>query len=88
SDYVIRSTQSRVKYKGESFPPAYTPDMVKGDVMIESDLYTRYAGELQLARKEMKNSGKTNVVARVVEEERFLIDLIEPWGKFAFKLKR
>lgn len=88
SDYVIRSTQSRVKYKGESFPPAYTPDMEKGDVMIESDLYTRYAGELQLARKEMKNSGKTNVVARVVEEEKFLIDLIEPWGKFGFKLKK
>ncbi|MGL4570256.1 MAG: DUF871 domain-containing protein [Clostridium sp.] len=88
SDYVIRSTQSRVKYKGESFTPFNTPDMKKGDVLIESDLYTRYAGELQLARKEMKNSGKTNVVGRVVEDEHFLIDFIDPWSKFAFKLKK
>ncbi len=87
SDYVIRSTQSRVKYKGESFAPFNTQDMKKGDILIESDLYTRYAGELQVAIKEMKNSGKTNVVGRVVEEEQFLLDYIEPWSKFAFKLK-
>ncbi|MGL4773066.1 MAG: DUF871 domain-containing protein [Clostridium sp.] len=88
SEYVVRSTQSRVKYKGESFPPFNTPDMERGDVLIESDLYTRYAGELQLALKPMKNSGKTNVVAKVVPEELFLLDLIEPWDKFAFKLKK
>ncbi len=87
SDYVIRSTQSRVKYKGESFEPFNTVDMKKGDILIESDLYTRYAGELQLARKEMKNSGKTNVVGKVIEEEQFLMDYIEPWGKFGFKVK-
>ncbi|MEG0297160.1 MAG: DUF871 domain-containing protein [Clostridium sp.] len=84
SEYVARSTQSRVKYKGESFPPAYTPDMERGDVLIESDLYTRYAGELQVALKEMKNSGKTNVVARIVPEERFLLNYIKPWSKFGF----
>ena len=88
SDYVIRSTQSRVKYKGESFVPFNTKDMKKGDILIESDLYTRYAGELQVARKEMKNSGKTNVVGRVVEDEQFLLDYIEPWSKFGFKLKK
>lgn len=87
SDYVIRSTQSRVKYKGESFAPFNIKDMKKGDILIESDLYTRYAGELQVAIKEMKNSGKTNVVGRVVEAEQFLLDYIEPWSKFAFKLK-
>ena len=88
SDYVIRSTQSRVKYKGEKFVPFNTPNIERGDVLIESDLYTRYAGELQLAIKPMKNSGKTNVVAKVVEEELFLLDLIQPWDKFEFKMKR
>ncbi|MNP80696.1 hypothetical protein D3C76_1788680 [compost metagenome] len=61
--------------------------MEKGDILIESDLYTRYAGELQLALKDMKNIGKTNVVGRVVKEEVFLLDYIEPWGKFKFNLK-
>lgn len=88
SDYVVRSTQSRVKYKGTPFPPHNTPDIKKGDVLIESDLYTRYAGELQLAINDMKNSGKTNVVARVVPEELFLLEYIEPWAKFAFRLKK
>ncbi|MGL5152014.1 MAG: DUF871 domain-containing protein [Clostridium sp.] len=88
SEYVVRSTQSRVKYKGESFEPFNTVDMERGDVLVESDLYTRYAGELQLAIQSMKNSGKTNVVAKVVPEELFLLDLIEPWDKFGFKLKK
>ena len=64
-------------------------DVIKrGDIIVESDLYTRYAGELQVALKDMKNSGKSNVVARIVEEELFLLDYIEPWTKFSFKLKK
>lgn len=88
SDYVLRSTQSRVKYKGESFSPFNTPDIKRGDVLIESDLYSRYAGELQVALKDMKNSGKTNIVARISEDELFLLELIQPWSKFGFKLKK
>ena len=86
SDYLMRSTQSRVKYKGKSFPVAYTPDMAPGDIIVESDLYTRYAGELQVARKAMKNSGKSNVVARIVPEEVHLLEHVKPWDKFKFEL--
>lgn len=82
SDYVIRSTQPRVKYKGKDFPAYNTPNIKRGDVLIDSSLYTRYAGELQVALRDMKNSGKTNVVGRINEEELFLLDYIEPWGKF------
>lgn len=87
SDYVIRSTQSRVKYKGHEFIPFHTPDMKKGDIIIETSLYAHYAGELQVALKPMKNSGKSNVVGHVVEEEQFLLDYLKPWQKFQFKLK-
>jgi hypothetical protein len=85
SDYLIRSTQSRVKYKGESFPVQYTPDLVVGDIIIESDLYARYAGELQVAKGKMTNSGKSNVVARIQPQELHLLDHIKPWDKFAFE---
>lgn len=88
SDYVVRSTQSRVKYKGREFPPLHTPDIERGDVIIESSLYQRYAGELQLALLPMKNSGKSNVVAKIVPEERFLLDFIEPWMKFKLVEKK
>lgn len=84
SEFVARSTQSRVKYSGHDFPPFNTPDIKRGDILIDSSLYTRYAGELQIALKDMKNSGKTNVVGRIVEEELFLLDYLEPWMKFAF----
>ncbi|WP_035052305.1 DUF871 domain-containing protein [Carnobacterium pleistocenium] len=87
SDYVVRSTQSRVKYKGHEFAPFNTPDMKKGDIIIETSLYAHYAGELQVALQPMKNSGKSNVVGHVVEEEQFLLDYLKPWQKFQFKLK-
>jgi len=82
SDYLIRSTQSRVKYKGHEFVPFNTPDIKRGDILIDTSLYGHYAGELQLAVKDMKNSGKTNVVGRIAEEELFLLDYIEAWQKF------
>ncbi|MGL4654332.1 MAG: DUF871 domain-containing protein [Sarcina sp.] len=88
SEYMIRSTQSRVKYKGEKFPPKNTRDIKRGDILIDSDLYTRYAGELQVAIKDMKNSGKTSVVGRIAEEEIFLLDYIEPWMSFGFTKKK
>lgn len=88
SEYMARSTQSRVKYKGTAFPAYNTPDIKRGDILIDSDLYSRYAGELQVALKDMKNYGKTNVVGRIVDEEIFLLDYIKPWSKFGFKLKK
>lgn len=86
SEYMIRSTQSRVKYKGHEFEPLNTPDIKRGDILIDTSLYGHYAGELQIALKDMKNSGKTNVVGRIKEEELFLLDYIEPWQKFGFEL--
>ena len=85
SAYMIRSTMSRVKYKGHAFPPHDTDDIKPGDVIIESDLYTRYTGELQLALKPMPSSGRSNRVAIVCEEELPLIHTIKPWQSFRFK---
>ncbi len=82
---MIRSTQSRVKYKGHNFKVFNTPDIKRGDIIIESSLYGHYAGELQIALNDMPNSGKTNVVGRVVEKDLLFLDRIEAWQKFRFK---
>lgn len=87
SDYLIRSTQSRVKYKNESFKPTATPDIKRGDVLIENERYGQYKGELQIALKPMKNSGKTNVVGRIIPEAISLLDDIKPWQNFQFTEK-
>jgi uncharacterized protein len=87
SDYLIRSTQSRVKYKQEEFKRTHTPAIRRGDILIENELYGQYKGELQIALQDMENSGKTNVVGRIAPEEVFLLDFLKPWGKFQFLLK-
>ena len=85
SDYLIRSTQSRVKYKDHNFEKFNTPNIKKGDIIIETSLYGHYAGELQIAKKSMINSGKSNVAGRIIEDEIFLIDAVKPWEKFKFQ---
>ena len=85
NDHMIRSTQSRVKYKGHNFTLHNAPKQIKkGDVLIESSLYGHYAGELQIATSDMINSGKSNVVGHISEEEIFLLAYIKPWQKFKF----
>ena len=86
SEYMIRSTQSRVKYKGQDFQVINPRDIEKGDILIDSSLYGHYAGELQIALKPMKNSGRTSVVGRIVEEEIYLLDYIKPWQRFKLSL--
>ena len=85
SEYVVRSTQPRVKYRGTHFP-VHNPQKIisKGDVVIESSEYGHYAGEVQVALKDMENSGRSNVVGRIAEDEIFLLDYIAPWQKFVF----
>jgi len=88
SGNYLRSTQSRVKFKGSEFILFNAPEMIRrGDVIIESSLFGHYAGELQIALSDMKNSGMSNVVGKVDEEEIFILDFIKPWQKFNFMEK-
>ncbi len=87
NDYLLRSTMSRVKYKGHDFKLFNVPEFIeRGDIVIESSLFGHYAGELQIAKKRMKNTGKSNVVGHVVSDEVYIIDAIKPWQKFKFSL--
>ena len=88
SEYMIRSTQSRVKYKGHDFQVINPRDIEKGDILIDSSLYGHYAGELQIALKPMKNSGITSVMGKVIDEEIYLLDYIRPWQRFKLRLQK
>ena len=82
---MIRSTQTRVKFKGCNFEVFNTPDIIhRGDVCVESSLHGHYAGEVQIAKADMENTGMTNVIGHIREEEVFLLDYIRPWQKFCF----
>jgi uncharacterized protein len=83
SETLIRSTQSRVKYKGHNFALTNAkPTIEVGDVVIESSLYGHYAGELQIARGVMENSGKSSIVGKIAPEYLPFLAKIEAWHKF------
>ncbi len=74
SEYILRSTMTRVYYKEKDFPPHNTRDMHHGDVLIDNEGYGQYKGETQIALKDMKNDGRVNVVGRISDDELFLLD--------------
>ena len=82
SPYMRRSTMTRVKYKEESVKPQNTRSLVRGDVVIVNDNYTRYKGELHIVLKDMENEGNKNVVGKIKPEEMFLLDYLKSWDKF------
>jgi hypothetical protein len=85
SSSMIRFILSRIKYRGHHFELFNAPGTIRrGDVVIESSEYSHYAGELQIALADMRNSGKSNVVGHIPDEQHFLLDTIESWQKFQF----
>lgn len=82
SEYILRSTMTRIKYKDLPFAAHNTVDMVKGDVLIDNVGYGQYKGETQIALKPMKNDGRVNVVGKISADELFLLDFLRPWSSF------
>lgn len=85
SEYMIRSSKTRVKDPGDGFKPFNTKDIKRGDITIDNVNYKNYTGELQIALKDMKNYGNTNVVGRIDEDEIFLIDYVQSLQKFLLR---
>lgn len=84
SDYMARSTFSRIDYKDATIKPGNTRDLTRGDIIIVNENYGRYKGELHIVLEDMPNEGNKNVVGRIKENELFLLDYIKPWQKFGF----
>ena len=84
SDFMARSTQSRVLYADQEVPARNTRDMKRGDVVIVNDEYNRYKGELQIVLMDMENDGRKNVIGHLPANERMLLDYLGPWRKFGF----
>lgn len=87
SEYVIRSTMSRVHFKDKDFPPHNTSEIKRGDILICNETYGHYKGEMQIALQNMENDGVKNVIGKITENEQFLLDMIEPWESFVLNVK-
>ncbi len=89
SDYMIRSTMMRIKYKAEPMIENNAKATVKrGDVVILNDNYENYSKELHIVLKDFSpNNNKYNVVGHIDHEQLVLIDLLRPWSKFKLEIK-
>ena len=86
NSYSIRSTFVKLDYADASIPSNNTAsELHPGDITIGNDSFGQYKGELNIVRRDMPNSGgHKNVVAHVVDDEKFLMRYIKPWTKFRF----
>lgn len=85
SEYILRSTMTRVWHKDKEFPAHDTRDIKRGDILIGNVEFGQYKGETQIALKDMPNQGQINVVGRISDDELFLLDYIKPWSGFTFE---
>lgn len=83
NEYIIRTLESRMMR--ENVEPFNTIDIKAGDVLIDNKLYGQYAGEVQIALKDMKNYGKTNVVGHISEIDKELLKYLKGGQPFEFK---
>lgn len=84
SEYVARSSQTRVVFGDSQIEPNNTRDLKRGDVVILNNNYSKYKGELQIILKDMKNDGRRNVIGKIPNIEHMLLDYIKPWKPFKF----
>lgn len=81
---VIRAEESRSYAKGLSIAPDEEecgPRHI-GDITVDNDLFGRYKGETQLILRELPPETRTNIVASIIPEERFLLRYITPGRPF------
>ncbi len=86
SGNLIRSTQSRVKYKNENFDSHDTSKVLKkGTVIIGNNSFGQYKGELQIILKDIIDDElQRNIVGHIDPNEVFLLDYLKPWSRFKF----
>lgn len=83
SELVLRSTMTRVNIKTE-IEPMHTFERRKGAITLDNKNYGRYAGELQIALKDLPKDDKVNVIGQIASEDIPLLPFIKNDIKFRF----
>lgn len=82
---VVRSSTSRIEIdKNVKIEPHNNIIRGKGNITIDNKNYLRYNGELQICKKNLPADSRVNVVAKLADDELFLLDYIDEETKFKF----
>ncbi|MGR5296639.1 DUF871 domain-containing protein [Vibrio mediterranei] len=89
NEFTIRSSNTRNLYKGNNIEPKNAnPLIIKGDIVVENDRYNKYTGELHIALQDFENTGCSNVVGRINEDNIRFLGNLKPWQKFQLKVNK
>lgn len=86
---VIRAQESR-SHVGSHIITADGPQcpLQYGDITIDNQDFQRYMGEIQIIQRSLPAEPRTNIAARILPEEQFLLSYITPGRKFRFEWVR
>ena len=87
SDYLVRSTMTRIDYAHQENP--YRPGSrlgKRGDIMLNNDLAGRYKNECSILLCPVELDHTSNIVGHITDEDLPLLDFLQP-GQ-AFRLER
>lgn len=83
SDYMIRSSQPRLKYRSFAIMPKPTSNEFKrGDVIVGNDNFSQYKAELQIVLTPFPNNGHYNLVGAIDPLALVLLNYLHPWHNF------
>ncbi|BAL61911.1 MupG family TIM beta-alpha barrel fold protein [Melissococcus plutonius] len=87
NSYSIRSTFVKLKYADQTIEINHPKEQLAlGDITIGNNSFGQYKGEVNIVKQPMPNhKHEKNNVAKIIEEELFLLSYIHPWSKFRFK---
>lgn len=89
SDYVIRSQESRLyATPGQTIEPHHIREIQAGDILMSNKRYLRYSGELEIAKRDMPENPKINVIGKVHEDSLHLLNYIDSGMGFILKEKK
>lgn len=87
--YALRTTESRNLLNGYTIAPDDSSrERHPGDITLDNTAFLRYMGEVQIVLKDMPKETRTNIVARVIPSDMFLLSYIVPGKKFRFEFVR
>ncbi len=86
---VIRAQESR-SHIGSHIIAADGPQrpLQYGDITIDNQGFQRYMGEIQIIKNPLPAEPRTNIAARILTEEQFLLPYITPGRKFRLEWVR
>lgn len=82
---VVRSSQSRIVLKDETIEPLNNDvERPTGTITIDNVDYGRYAGEIQITKKDLPADERINVLGKITDEAIPLLQFIKGRTKFKF----